>query len=366
MTSRERMLIAINNSKPDRLPGQVHGWMPYYLNTYLGGCDQFEAYERFDLDMAIYIDPIYIYDEKDLANWCVERTDLGTAPDGTFSWVDTITTPEGTLRSAGSGNPITSWLTEPLIKSEADFEIFDKYYPVPCRVDGTPVRKALERVGDRGIVRGCLWGYGQSGPWQSFCCLVDTQPAIMYAMDNPDWVRYVEERLLAKQLRVIEMMAGEVPYDLVEIGGGAGSNTVISPKMHEEFCLPYDRRQVEALHEAGYKVVYHLCGGLMKMLDYVVANGSDGLETMTPPSMGGDCDLAECNRRVGDKLFFVGGFDQNHGFEHGTPETVRQMVFELHAACPDGGYICSPSDHFFHGDPRNIQAFADALKECVY
>jgi len=36
MTSRERMLTALNNGRPDRLPCQVHGWMPYYLHNYLG------------------------------------------------------------------------------------------------------------------------------------------------------------------------------------------------------------------------------------------------------------------------------------------------------------------------------------------
>jgi uroporphyrinogen-III decarboxylase len=104
----------------------------------------------------------------------------------------------------------------------------------------------------------------------------------------------------------------------------------------------------------------------MKMLELVAETGADGLETMTPPMMGGDCDLVEARRRVGDKLFFIGGLDQNACFEQGTPEIVRQYVFRLHAACPDGGYICSPSDHFFFGDPRNLQAFADAAKECMY
>jgi hypothetical protein len=104
----------------------------------------------------------------------------------------------------------------------------------------------------------------------------------------------------------------------------------------------------------------------MHMLDMVVESGADGLETMTPPSMGGDCDLAEANRRVGSDLFFIGGFDQNAGFERGTPESVRQQVLGLHAACPDGGYIVCPSDHFFFGDPANLQAFADAAKGCVY
>ena len=366
MTSRERMLTAINNGKPDRLPGQVHGWMGYYLNTYLGGCDQFEAYERFGLDMAIYCGPRWEFDEKSFANWQVDHKDLGTDSSGIFSWIDTIKTPGGELRNAGAGNPITSWITEPLVKNEHDFELFNKYLPVPSKADGTPVRQAIERLGDRGITRGVIWAYGQMGPWQSFCYLVGTQEAIMFAMDKPDWVHHVERSMVEKHVKVIELMAGEAPMDLIEIGGGAGSNTVISPKLHAEFCVPYDKLQVDALHAAGYKVVYHLCGGLMKMLDNVLANGSDGLETMTPPSMGGDCDLAECSRQVGDKLFFVGGFDQNQGFEHGTPENVREQVFRLHASCPDGGYICCPSDHFFHGDPANIQAFADACKECAY
>ena len=95
---------AINNGKPDRLPGQVHGWMSYYLQTYLGGIDQFEAYERFGLDMAIYAGPNFTYDERDLANWQVERTDLGTDADGVRSWIDVIKTPEGELHTAGSAN----------------------------------------------------------------------------------------------------------------------------------------------------------------------------------------------------------------------------------------------------------------------
>lgn len=366
MTPRERLLTAISNGKPDRLPGQVHGWMAYYLTNYLGCCDQFEAYERFGLDMAIYGGPRMDFSEKDLANWQVERRDLGTDADGTYSWIDIITTPGGTLRSTGSGNAVTAWVTEPLIKTREDFDLFDRYCPTPSSVDGTPIRDMLDRLGDRGIVRGGIWGYGQVGAWQSFCYMVGTQEAIMFAMDDPEWVHHVEQRIVDKQLRYIEMMAGEVPLDLIELGGGAGSNTVISPKLHAEFCVPYDRQQVDALHASGYKVVYHLCGGLMQMLDNVITNGSDGLETMTPPSMGGDCDLAECSSRVGDKLFFVGGFDQNTGFEHGSPEIVRKMVHELHACCPEGGYICCPSDHFFHGDPANIQAFADALKDCTY
>ena len=73
----------------------------------------------------------------------------------------------------------------------------------------------------------------------------------------------------------------------------------------------------------------------MPLLEIVGQNGVYGLETMTPPDMGGDCDLAEAVRRVWDKLFFIVGFDQSAGFENGTPEKVKEMVFKLHSVCPE-------------------------------
>jgi len=365
MTPRERYLTAINNEIPDHLPCQVHSWMQYYLKNYLPAKDQFEAYDMVGMDYVIYAGVNFVCDEKDLANWRSEHRETGIDASGNTTYVEKIATPSGTLTQAGAYNEITGWTTEYLIKSKEDFEIFIKHIPVPVKADFTDLKAIAERVGDKGIVRGGIWGYGQAGAWQGFCRLVNTTNAIYYAMDDPEWAHYALRSLVDKQLRVIELMKG-APLDLIETGGGAGSNTVISPKLHEEFCLPYDRQQHDALHQAGFKVVYHLCGGLMQMLDLVAQNHADGLETMTPPSMGGDCDLAEATRRVGDRLFFVGGFDQNRGFEKGDPETVRKMVRELHAACPDGGYICCASDHFFSGDPENIRAFVRACAECVY
>jgi hypothetical protein len=196
--------------------------------------------------------------------------------------------------------------------------------------------------------------------------MIGTQEAIMMAIDEPDFVLHALNRILAKTLQVTELWKGS-PADMVETGGGAGSNTVISPSMFEKFCLPFDQAQHRAFRDLGIKTVYHLCGGIMHMLELVVRTEADGLETMTPSDMGGDCNLTESSRRVGDKLFFIGGFDQNAGFENGTPESARRMVFECFEATKDNaGYILAPSDHFFSGDPANLQAFADAARECVY
>lgn len=360
------MLIALDNGRPDRLPCQVHGWMDYYLNHYLNGMDWWEAYDHFGMDFAIYISPTYEYRPDDLAKWDLKRIDLGTNADGERLWKEIIRTPDGDLTREGATSEITEWTTEYLIKDKRDFELWRKYYPVPVGIDFTEIQAVKDRLGDRGIVRSHPYGPDQGSPWQTFCTMYGTMESIYMAMDEPDYLHHVLQSIEAKNLRAIELWKG-TPADMVETDGGAGSSTVISPDMFAEFCLPYDRRQNAAYHEAGIKIVCHLCGGVMDMLDYVVQTGADGLETMTPPSMGGDCDLAEASRRVGKDLFFIGGFDQNAGFESGTPETARKLVFDCFEATKDhAGYILCPSDHFFHGDPANLHAFVQAARECEY
>lgn len=365
MNGRDRFLIALKNGKPDRLPCQIHNWMQYYLNTYLKGMDVYQAYEYFGMDPVIYTFPNLIFDEKDLKNWAYEYKSLGVDKDGVESFIQTYHTPEGDLTVKGARNQFTSWETEHMIKNEDDFEIFRKYYPVPIKADWSPILEAKKKIGDKGIVRTWCQCYGQPGVWQSLTCLIGTEPAIMKAIDDPDWTHYALKVISDKAIRGIENM-GKIEADLVENGGGAASSTVISPAMHEEFCLPYDKIQHDALHRQGALVVYHLCGGLMLLLEIAQKNGMDALETMTPASMGGDCRMEEAAKRIGDSVAFIGGFDQNEGFERGNKKFIEEEVQRLFRAKPNGGYICSPSDHFFFGDPENLRLFVKVCSECKY
>jgi len=360
------MLTALNNGRPDHLPCQVHGWMDYYLNHYLDRMDWWEAYEKFDMDYAIYVNPKYSYADKELANWIEKHTELGLDNQGNRKELIEYITPKGTLREILVHSEITAYHSEYLLKTEQDIEIWKKYAPLPTRVDLSPVQQVKERLGDKGIIRSHPFSPGQGSPWQSFCFIFGTENAILLGMDEPDLLHAMLESIVQRTLRVTEMWEG-TPADMVEVGGGAGSSTVISPSFYREFGLPYDQRQNEVFHQVGLKVVNHFCGGFMPMLDLVMESGADGLETLTPPAMGGDCDLPEVSRKVGEKLFFIGGFDQNAGFEHGTPEKARKLVFECFEATKEhAGYILCPSDHFFHGDPACLQAFSDAAKECRY
>jgi uroporphyrinogen-III decarboxylase len=230
-------------------------------------------------------------------------------------------------------------------------------------------KREATAFGDRGIVRGhicCFDVFGQPGCWQDAACLVGIQELIMATYDDPAWVHELLGILQRRKLTYARSLAGAA-YDLLELGGGDASSTVISPAIFDTFVAPYDEPIIAAAHEAGQRIVYHTCGGMMPLLERIAAMRPDAMETFTPKGMGGDADLAEAKRRIGDRVCMIGGFDQFHFFQDCAPEAIRSEVRRcFEAAGPGGGYILSPSDHFFDADLASIRTFAEAAQECVY
>ncbi len=371
MTSKDRMMLALHREKPDRLPVSVHQWQQFHLDTFMGGMSDLEAFQAVGMDAQIQ------YFESMAQFWL---TDADFTKLNTSSWRDqaevvsadpdhriihhTITTPDGVLTYKTEGDRKTTWVKEYLIKRDEDIHLIDKYMPVP-RLDTRSVAKAYDAVGDRGILRGFVWG-DQAGCWQHAACLYDINALILAAIDKPDWVHALLAILLEKKLRFIEGMKG-AKFDLVETGGGSASSTLISPKLHKEFCLPYDRIMNDALHALGFMAVYHTCGGTLGLEEMIVANGADASETLAPPSIGGNQEPWEFKRKVGRRLALIGGIDQFNTLTRGTKADIRRAVHTLFEKVgSDGGYICSASDHFFETPVEKIVAMADAAKECLY
>jgi len=361
MTSKQRMLAALKREVPDRLPASVHQWLPYHRDKYLGGIDALAAFRRFGLDAALAMLPLVPTESPD---WQVEVQESRT-PEGHPVVRRLFHTPEGTLAEATETQPTTAWITEHMIRQPEDVELIDKYMPVP-RLDQDAVTAEHNRLGDSGILRGFVWGY-QGGCWQHAAELYGLQPLILATHRDPTWVHHLLRVLQNKKLRFIEESLRGASYDLIETGGGAASSTCISPRLHREFCLPYDREQHDALHAIDHLVVYHTCGGMMPLLETIVENGCDASETLTPPGMGGDARPAEIKARIGNTVCLIGGLNQLQVLDQGTRSEIRAEVFRLFGDLgPGGGYIMSPSDHFFESPPDNLATYAEAARECRY
>lgn len=361
MTPKERMLLALRREIPDRVPATVHQWQDYHLKIHLDGIDALTAFRRFGLDASITYLPLI---EAESADWRQEKT-VSRVGDEHFLNRVTITTPGGTLMHAFEQTRVTTWTREHLIKKPEDVDLIEKYLPVP-QLDQPALAREYDRLGDDGILRGLLIGH-QGGCWQDACELYGLEKLIVAACEDPEWVHRFLRVLKEKKLRFIAESLDGARYDLIETGGGAASNTCISPALHREFCLPYDRELHEAIHAVGLPVVYHTCGGMMAILDCILENGCDASETLTPPGMGGDAQPAEIKRRIGRKVCLIGGLNQFAVLDCGSREAIRDEVFRLFAELgPDGGYILSPSDHFFDTPPQNLEWYAEAAKQCRY
>jgi hypothetical protein len=365
------MRCALERGRPDRLPVSVHQWQPYHLERYLGGISALEAFGRFGLDAQIqYFESMgqFWLIDTDFAKfstpqWQDQATIVSADPDRRIVH-HAVVTPGGTLTYKTAGDRKTTWITEYLLKRDEDLRLLRDYMPVPG-LDLAPIERAYDELGDRGILRGFVWG-DQAGCWQHACCLMDIQQLILKCLDQPDWVHELLSILLEKKLQFVESMKG-AKFDLVETGGGAGSSTVISPDLHRQFCLPYDRQVHQALRDLGFLITYHTCGGTRGIEELIVANGCHASETLAAPSVGGNQEPWDFAARVAGRLALIGGVDQFNVLSVGSDELIRQTVHKLFATVgARGGYLCSLSDHFFDTPPEKLQAFADAARDCVY
>lgn len=373
MTSKERLLRALHKEKPDRLPATLHQWQPYHLNHYMDGMDELTAFQTCGLDASCicvattgqYLIPQTgeITDHPSQWKETIELTD----PDpNNKTYRHTVETPDGILTWQTSENEQTRWITEHLIKKPDDLDLIASYMPVP-RLDKQKVADYYNRIGDAGILRGLVWGE-QPGCWQHACCLMDTSELILKAIDDPEWVHRLLQTLLEKKLAYIEDSLTDARFDLIETGGGSGSDTVISPKIHREFCLPYDRQMHRALHKIGHLTTYHTCGGMMHLLDLIPENETDASETLSPPGTGGNIsDPEKVRQAFTGKVAMIGGLDQFNVLTNGTPEQIHTEIHRLFEGFgQNGGYICSASDHFFDAPPENLHALARAARQCHY
>ena len=371
MTSKERMMRALNREKPDRLPVTIHQWQQYHLDTCMGGMDALAALKATGMDAAIqYFEAMGQFWIPDAEQYVVQspdwREEIEVVDQDPLDKVlnHRIVTPKGELTYKTGGNLTTTWITEYLIKNNEDIDLIRKYMPVPD-FEAEPVNELYDRIGDRGILRGFVWG-DQASCWQHAACLCDINDLMMKAIDSPEWVHELLGILLEKKLRFIETMKG-AKFDLIETGGGAASSTLISPAMHAEFCMPYDRKMHDALHVLGYKITYHTCGGNFGIEESIIANGTDASETLAPKSIGGNQEPWDFKKKVGNRIALIGGMDQFNVLTTGSDEDIRQMVFKLFEKVGyDGGYILSCADHFFETPVEKLKIYADAAKECTY
>jgi uroporphyrinogen decarboxylase len=203
-------------------------------------------------------------------------------------------------------------------------------------------------------------------------------PQFLYKMENylmyigayPEACARLAEVLCEHHLANLEKYLGAVgPYiDIVQFGDDLGSQNgpLISPDTYRRLIKPYQARLWKRAKEICPSVGIHLhsCGGIEPVLDDLI---EAGLEMENPVQI--TCkgmEPSHLKAKFGDRFtFWGGGCDTRDILPHGTPDEVTDHVKELIAIWkPGGGYVFQQV-HNIMADvpPENIIAMFKAVSD---
>jgi len=171
------------------------------------------------------------------------------------------------------------------------------------------------------------------------------------------WIGYYNEFMKAVGDLVDVVMIGD------DIGGQTGP--LFSPAFYRAIVKPRQKRLVQHIKSlTDAKIWYHTCGSVVSLIPDLIDNGIDILNPVQISAA--NMDPRELKRRYGDRLtFWGGGIDTQHVLSFASPAQVREHVrANMEALKPGGGYVFNSVHNIQAGVPaENIVAMFDAAYE---
>ncbi len=188
----------------------------------------------------------------------------------------------------------------------------------------------------------------------------------MDMLENPAFCEALLDRILKFWLDYFTGFMKEIGdiVDVVMIGDDlAGqSGPLFSPEFYRAIVKPRQKKLVQHIKSlTGSKIWYHTCGSVVEYIPDLLDNGIDILNPVQITAHGMDPKILK--ERFGkDLVFWGGGIDSQHVLPFATPEEVKRNVkSNMEAFKPGGGYIFNNVHNIQAGvPPENILAMYEA------
>jgi uroporphyrinogen decarboxylase len=158
--------------------------------------------------------------------------------------------------------------------------------------------------------------------------------------------------------------------DVVMIGDDLAGQTgpLFRPDFYRRVVKPRQKRLVEYIRaRTPAKIWYHTCGACTGFIPDLLENGIDILNPVQISAAG--MEPAALKARFGERLVFWGGaIDTQHVLPFAAPAEIRQAVRQnLEIWKPGGGYVFNNVHNIQAGVPaENIVAMFDTAYECGF
>ena len=310
MTSRERVIAAIEFSGPDRIPHN-NAFVPAVFRKY--GRKVEELLGRFPSDFAGADEPP---DESAF------RTGRFTDEWGCV-W-------EVSLPGFGGQvvvHPLSDW--KALRRGTASLCPYQ--WPDPERIDLTYQRRLAQNRGDKYLV------FGVGTVFERMIALRGFENVMMDIATGAPELLLLRDRIVDFNLKIVERLL-ELDPDGIGFADDWGSqrSLLIKPSVWREIFLPAYKRLFARVREAGKHVFFHSDGYTIDILpDLVEAGAQQFWVDLTVNGLGRLREL------LGGKVCFQALPDVQFTLRHGSPEDARRHAKDMMAALGsfDGGFI---------------------------
>ena len=348
MTSKERVLAAMNHQETDRIP------VSFAANKFVRRevMESFNAGTHRELLDQLHSD---IVDLRDcVAPEYVGPGDLvkeleGNVHENYWGWrTRVVETPRG---------PEEQYAEFQLQQAET-LESLEKHpWPDPDWFDFSGFAEKLAPYSDL-----CVMASGGS---------VFQHPTFLRGMDNflmdlilnPEMAEFLMDKFtgfyLAYFQKMFECAPGQIDVFRVADDVAMQTGLLISEEMFDQYVAPRLKKLIDLAHNHGIKFMFHSCGDVSLLIPRFIDLGIDILDPVQVAAS--NMDLFEIHQKYGDKICLHGGIDTQKFLPNATPARVRQKIREVTGYFRDKtGYILSTS-HVIEGDisTDKIRAFFD-------
>jgi len=378
MTSRQRLLAALDHQVPDRVPIDlggnqtgIHKFAYQALLKHLGIDDDLQimdAVQQLARPCEAVLERFRV-DTRYIAAGAASdfKGQIVVAQRGGRTWHD-LTDEFGVRWSMPDDQPYYMDITHHPLAEATIEDLADYPFPRgddPGRFEGLRKRALELRRETPYAVVGGICGVVYEICWY----MRGLEPWFIDMLTQPEFCAALLDRTLAFWLDWFRAFLDEVGdlVDVIMIGDDlAGqSGPLFRPDFYRRVVKPRHKRLVQYIRSrTGAKIWYHTCGACVEYIPDLLDNGID---ILNPVQVSAACmEPAELKARFGDRLSFWGGaIDAQHVLPTASPETVREQVrANLQAWKPGGGYVFNNVHNLQAGvPPENIVAMYDAAYE---
>jgi uroporphyrinogen decarboxylase len=338
MNSIERVSAAIDQREPDRVPVDLHNFMPA---AYASGLPMSEVFRSGEL-LA----------EAMLSAWREFEHDMILLENGTACNAEACGV-EARYRddtAPVAGTPILSSL-----EGVRDLAVPDPYKAFPMCEILKATRILAHELGDR------VWicARADQGPMDLASQLRGMSEFMM------DIASGEQDELIHALLDYARRVTTRYAFALIECGGHSTSigepiagPAMISPRHDRRYPWVHEKRMVQELQEHGIILHLHICGDTTKITEDFIATGAQVLE------IDHKTDAKRLNEAAAGRTCLLGNIDTNV-LALGKPEEVDAACRELIESCgAGGGLILGPGCALAPMTPaENIHALVESAKK---